>query len=442
MAADSDDRDRGDDGQLRARSHRLTGAEHLTPLIERAADARVVLLGEASHGTHEYYTWRHAISMRLVREAGFDFVAVEGDWPDCQVVNGMIKDRQGAPDTGRDAARAFRRWPTWMWGNEEVLPLWDDLRAHNLDRDLEKRVGFHGLDVYSLYDSLHATLRYLEEHDGEAAEAARRAYECMQLHGLEGQDYARSLVRLTPSGCQAEVVQLLTELVSREPEDDPAEREDAFDAEQNARVVAGAEHYYRTLVEGGEDSWNVRDRHMMDTLEELLDFYGSDSRGIVWAHNTHVGDARATDMAASGLFNLGELARKHLGRDGAFIVGFGSHRGSVVAGDAWEAPMRTMPVPPARSGSLEALLHDALGEDRYLLLDPDRDWGPLERRLGHRAIGVVYHPGRERLGNYVPTALTERYDAFVFLDETRALTPLETPESWSPEPPETWPSGI
>jgi erythromycin esterase len=418
----------------------LEGPKDLDPLLERIGDARYVLLGEASHGTSEYYRWRTWISQRLIREKGFSFIAVEGDWPDCYRVNRHIK---GFPDSGLDAREVldtFNRWPTWMWANEEVVALAEWLRRHNAHLPEAQRVGFFGLDVYSLWDSLYAVIGHLRKSDPSALEAARRAFRCFQPYGEDAQDYARATA-LVPTSCEEEVIDLLKELRGREPRYSADGREEYFAAEQNALVVRGAEAYYRSMVRGGPESWNIRDRHMTETLDRLMSHHGPGAKAIVWEHNTHIGDARATDMADDGMVNVGQLVRERHGGEGVVLVGFGSHRGTVIAGDEWDAPMEVMPVPPARQGSWEDLLHRAGEANRLLLLDDVRDDGAFLEERGHRAIGVVYHPERERFGNYVPTVLPRRYDAFCFIDETRALRPLHLRADLR-KMPETYPSGV
>ncbi|WP_158845986.1 erythromycin esterase family protein [Saccharothrix deserti] len=405
-------------------------------LLDRVGDARVVMLGEASHGTHEFYGRRAQLTRRLIAEKGFSFVAVEGDWPACDRVDATVRRRAGAPEDPRAALAAFDRWPTWMWANEEVVDFCRWLRRHNAGLPEQERVAFHGLDVYSLWESLREILIHLREHDPQEVPAAVAAYRCFEPHGTDPQDYALS-TRFVPQGCENEVVGLLVRL-RRHAASDGAGR---FGAWQNAEVVAGAERYYRSLLGGGQPSWNVRDRHMDDTLDRLLDHHGPGSKAVVWAHNTHIGDARATDMAASGLVNTGQLARERYGPDQVVLVGFGTHRGTVVAAEAWGAGMRAMPVPPARSGSLEdALHHAAPGEALFVFPRGDQP-DLLTDTLPHRAIGVVYHPEHERWGNYVETVLGERYDAFIWVDQTTALRPLHTREVDVLEP-ETYPSGV
>ena len=412
----------------------------LDPLLEAIGDARYVLLGEASHGTSEFYLWRERITRRLVEEKGFSFVAVEGDWPDCYRVNRYVKGYAGAGDSAHEVLHAFERWPTWMWANEEIVALAEYLREHNAGVPDERRVGFYGLDVYSLWDSMAAVERYLKRVDPEAAKRARRAYGCFDPYGEDVQEYAMATA-LVPTSCESEAVAMLSELRRGAPQYREDGREAYFNAEQNALTVRNAELYYRTMVRGGPDSWNVRDNHMVETLERLMAHHGPDAKAIVWEHNTHIGDARATDMARAGMVNVGQLVRQRHEREGVLLVGFASYQGSVIAGEEWGAPMQRMPVPPARSGSWEEILHEESAADRLLLFTGDEPEELLEPR-GHRAIGVVYRPAHERFGNYVPTVLPYRYDALLYLDHTSALRPLHLTERQDGEAPETFPSGM
>lgn len=427
---------------VRSLSRPLRTPDDLGPLLERIADARYVLLGEASHGTHEYYAWRTAISRRLIEEKKFSFIAVEGDWPDCYRVNRHIKDYPDSGDNAREVLHAFARWPTWMWGNQEIVELVEWLRQRNDDLPEEKKVGFYGLDVYSLWDSLYQVLAYLGKHVPSALPAARRAFQCFEPYGEDVQEYARA-ISWAHLSCEKEVIALLAKL-----RDTPLGylqdgRESHFNAEQNVRVVKNAEHYYRTMVRGGPESWNIRDRHMTETLERLIHHHGPKSKAIVWAHNTHIGDARYTDMSDDGTINIGQLVREGHEAEGVVLIGFGSYHGSVIAGAEWEAPMERMEVPPGCPGSWEDILYRAGAADRLLLLDAARANEDFLKERGHRAIGVVYHPANERYGNYVPTVLPLRYDAFLFLTETRALHPLpEVKAHEKGEVPETYPSGV
>jgi erythromycin esterase len=428
--------------QLRDLATPLRTPKDLDPLLNRIGDARYVLLGEASHGTAEFYTWRAAISRRLIKEKGFSFIAVEGDWPDCYRVNRYVK---GYPDVGasaRGVLHAFDRWPTWMWANHEIVELAEWLRGHNDVLPESARVGFYGLDVYSLWDSLYQVMGYLRKHDPSALKAAQHAFRCLEPHGEDVQEYARATL-WTDESCEQEVIALLAELRRSPPAYPDDGRATHFNAEQNALVVKNAEHYYRTMVHGGADSWNFRDRHMTQTLKQLMAHHGPNARAIVWEHNTHIGDARFTDMADEGMVNVGQLVREQHGAGGTVLVGFGTYQGSVIAGREWEAPMERMIVPPAHECSWEQIMHQAGAEDKLLLFPESQMTRELLERRGHRAIGVVYHPEYERFGNYVPTVLPRRYDAFVYLDQTQALHPLhEVHAREDSEVPETYPTGV
>lgn len=409
---------------LKHKAYNLHTVGNLEPLIHRIGDARIVMLGEASHGTHEYYTWRTYITKRLIAEKGFNFIAVEGDWPDCYRLNRYIKGADRDHKGAFQVLHAFNRWPTWMWANWEIVALAEWLKEHNKNKPAGKKAGFYGLDVYSLWESMEAIMGYLEKTDPDALKVAKEAYSCFEPYrNEEGHGYARAL-QMVPELCENEVVNLLREIRHRLPQYN-TDHENVFSAEQNALITVHAEEYYRAMIQGGPHSWNVRDRHMAQTLNRLLEYHGNDAKVIVWAHNTHVGDARATDMAHEGMFNIGELARVHEHEKGVVLVGFGSYSGTVMAGRRWGAPMTTMEVPAARQGSWEYLLHRA-GAGNKLLLTEDLAAYDLfmEQHIGHRAIGVVYNPELEKYGNYVPTVVPLRYDAFIFLDQTRALHPL------------------
>jgi erythromycin esterase len=424
-------------------THPLQTTADLGPLLAAIGNARIVLLGEASHGTHEYYTWRTALSRRLIEEKGFQFLAVEGDWPDCFEVNAAIKQDEVSYSSPARLLQTFNRWPTWMWGNWEIAALVEWLHRHNRQRPADQRVGFYGLDVYSLWESLQAVLQYTEQRGDAAVTAARQAFHCFEPYSADPQEYARAIAFVSED-CQDEVANLLKDLRRQAQERRPAnlpEREQAFAAEQNALVAVNAERYYRAMLKGGGASWNVRDRHMMETLTRLLDLHGPDSKAIIWEHNTHIGDARYTDMRRDDMVNVGQLAREQFGRDNVFSVGFGSYQGSVIAGREWGAPFETMPVPEARRNSWEYLLHQQLEGDNALLFSRELRAVPtLRESVGHRAIGVVYRPEVEQLGNYVPSLIPERYDAFLFLDHTRALHPLGT-EPQENVPPDLYPWG-
>jgi erythromycin esterase len=425
---------------LRRAARPLQAADDLDPLLDRIGHARIVMLGEASHGTSEYYTWRDRISRRLIEEHGFRFIAVEGDWPDCYQVNRFIRG-WSSEVRAHDVLHAFDRWPTWMWANQEVVALVEWLRSYNGAQPAERRVGFYGLDVYSLWESIRAVLDYLERVDPGAARNARHAYGCFDPYHDDAQQYAMATA-MVPTSCEDEAVTILRELRHKAPQYREDGREGFFDAEQNALVARNAELYYRTMVRGGSASWNVRDTHMNETLERLLAHYGPHAKAIVWEHNTHIGDARATDMAAAGMVNIGQLAREQWGDSDVVLVGFAGYSGSVIAASGWGERMERMTVPEAREVSWEGRLHAALEADALLLMHETGDALANADPLGHRAIGVVYHPERERYGNYVPTILTLRYDALIYLEQTTALRPLHMKSKLDGEAPETYPSGM
>lgn len=433
----------GDDvvNSIREYAYPLKDKNDLQPLLDHIGNARIVMLGEASHGTHEYYTWRAHISKRLIEEKGFDFIAVEGDWPDCYRLNRFIKGYDNEHKSVREVLETFTRWPTWMWANWEVVALGNWLQKHNTGLSADKKIGFYGLDVYSLWESMESIMKYLRKTDPSALKVAEKAYKCFEPYKEnEGQSYAR-VSKFVPDLCQTEVVDLLKEIQQKLPTYN-SDYENVFNAEQNALIAVNAERYYRAMIEGGPHSWNVRDRHMADTLQRLLKFHGENSKVIVWEHNTHIGDSRATDMVDDGMFNIGELARIENHDKGVVLVGFGSYKGTVMATREWEARMQTMELPPAQKGSWEYLLRKAGKEDKLLLMDDFSNNSTLmENHIGHRAVGVVYNPKFERNGNYVPTILPKRYDAFIYLDETKAVHPLHIKPDGH-QMPETFPFGV
>ncbi|MES2765545.1 MAG: erythromycin esterase family protein [Bacteroidota bacterium] len=418
-------------------SRPLTDEASLDVLLDEIGSSRFVLLGEASHGTSEYYTWRAKLSKRLIEEHGFSFVAVEGDWPDCYAVNRYVKGYRDSGGSAREVLHAFDRWPTWMWANYEVEAFAEWMRRHNDAAPEGKKAGFYGLDVYSLWESMESIIRFFEKTDGEAAKAARRAYQCFAPYNRDEHAYARA-TRFAPSDCEDEVVEMLRairEKIREYPEDDEA----AFSAEQNAIVSRNAERYYRAMMSGSADSWNIRDLHMVETLNRLIELHGRDAKAIIWEHNTHIGDARATSMARSGMVNVGQVVRQQHEKDGVYIVGFGSFKGSVIASEEWGEPMQKMPLPEGRAGSWEAMLHGIEPKDKIVLLKDLKN--ELKSSIGHRAVGVVYEPGMEQYGNYVPSVMPERYDAFIHIDETHALHPMHiAPEHH--KIPETYPFGM
>ncbi len=415
---------------LRALAIPLDSPNDLSPLIERAASARLVLLGESTHGTSEFYAWRADISKRLIREKGFRFIAVEGDWADLYRLNRYVKGLPGAEKDARGIMGSFRRWPTWMWANEEILALVEWLRIHNLRLPMEERVGFYGMDVYGDDQVLTAMLTKLATLDENLAEEMRALYgPYLTVAGDPGR-YGQALARgASFASAASEGVAILKERTQVLKEANPAAH---FNLLQSALVVQNAEAHYRAMHHPTENSWNARADHFFLTVERLRELYGDGAQGIVWAHNTHIGDARATPMAQRGDRNIGMAARTALGADNVLAVGFGTDRGMAVAGRYWGAPPERMTLPPGGPGSVEALMAAMGLEAALLVFDPEADLSALAAPRGHRAVGVVYNPIHEFPGNYVPTRLADRYDAFVFIRETHALRPISSPGSSDP----------
>ncbi|HWT34384.1 MAG TPA: erythromycin esterase family protein [Microbacterium sp.] len=414
----------------------LDGDGALGGVVDEARSRRIVAIGEASHGTEEFYTWRARLTRRLIEESDARWIGVEGDWPDCWRIDRWVRGLADVDLDARAVLAGFARWPTWMWANSPVADFLDWLRGHNRNRRETERVGFYGLDVYSLWDSLARTLTWLAERQPDALPVAMRAWRCFAPFDEDPQRYAWG-TRLVPMSCEDDVVALLTEVRNRAV----ADGDEAFDALQNAVVAAQAERYYRAMVRTDRGSWNIRDTHMTDTVERLAVHLGGRGQGVIWAHNTHVGDARATSMQASGLVNIGQLLRERHGPDAVLLVGMASYVGEVTAAEEWGAVEERMPVPAAMEGSHEGLLHRALDGPAVLSFGEARDGAWLAHPAGHRAIGVVYDPNREA-GNYVPTVMGRRYDALIWLERTRALTPLH--HEAAPEEPEfeTEPTGF
>ncbi|MBA9077195.1 erythromycin esterase family protein [Rufibacter quisquiliarum] len=418
--------------------HPLRTEQDLEVLLQQIGDARVVLLGEASHGTAEYYTWRAAITKRLMQEKGFDFVAVEGEWADSYRVNQFIKGPRKDSAAAVALLEQYNRWPTWMWGNYEVASLVHWLNAVNQGKPSDQKAGFFGLDVYCLWESMTELLPYVKNNP-DLVKAARQVHRCFQPYSADAMQYAEAVANAS-ANCRAETSRLWREIQQQSQNEGNTKSEAQFVAEQNALVALNGERYYRAAVTSNSESWNIRDRHMMQTLQRLLEFHGPEAKAIVWEHNTHVGDARYTDMADRGEVNVGQLVRKEYGEEQVFAVGFGSYQGTVIAASRWGAPYQTMEVPPAVPGSWEQILHQLSPTDKIIFSKDLVANKALNRPVGHRAIGVVYDPKLEHLGNYVPSVLPKRYDAFIFLDKTRALHPIERITVRN-EPPDLYPSG-
>lgn len=416
----------------------LQKPEDLDALLDKIGDSKYVLLGEASHGTHEYYTWRAEITKRLIQEKGFSFIGVEGDWPDCFKINRWIKDLPNSGKSIADVLKQFQRWPTWMWANWEIAALAEWLKEYNSNLNGENKIGFYGLDVYSLWESLETLVNYLEKVDSKTAQVAKEVADCFEPY--KANDSYVNAYRGLGQKCKKEVLQLLKK-VRENKEEYVDEREAGLNAELNSLVMKNAEKYYQAMAAFDNSSWNVRDSHMVETLNTLMEFHEKDAKVILWEHNTHIGDARFTDMASGGMHNVGQLVREQHQEDGVVLVGFGCYKGSVMAGEFWGAPMKKMRLPRAIEGSLENRLHRESAENKLLIFDEE---SPLKSKfqevLGHRAVGVVYDPERES-GNYVSSVLSDRYDAFLYIDETMALHPLHYPPNGHLMP-ETFPFGI
>lgn len=423
-------------------------------VVDLIGDAHVVLLGEASHGTHEFYAGRARITQALIERQGFHAVAVEGDWPDAHRVNRFVRGlgQQKDDASPEESLRGFQRFPTWMWRNTDVLDFVGWLHAHNLARPPPERAGFYGLDLYSLHSSMDAVLDYLESAHPQAAALARERYACFDQFGEDSQLYGLLTGVRGMKGCEDQVVANLIDLRRRIADaartGQQADAEAAFDAEQNARLVGNAEAYYRTMYMSDVSSWNLRDEHMAQTLEalerHLAKTVGQQPKIVVWAHNSHLGNARATEMGQRrGELNLGQLVRERHGRDDAVLVGWTTHDGSVTAASDWGSPAQRKQVRPSRPDSYENLMH-ATGIGRFVL--PLRE-GPHVRGLEaprlERAIGVIYRPETERHSHYFFAQLPRQFDAVIHIDRTRAVQPLDAGAHWdvAQEVPETYPSG-
>ncbi len=416
-------------------------------LIDDIGSASLVLIGEASHGTSEFYRIRAELTKALILQKGFTFIAVEADWPDAYRVNRWVQNR--SDDRGAESALGdFIRFPRWMWRNREVVAFLQWLHQHNKARDAVGRVGFYGLDLYSLHTSIDAVLAYLRKVDPHAAERARYRYGCFEDFAEDSQAYGyAAAIGLSPS-CEddvvAELVQLRRRAVEYASRDGRIAADEYFFAEQNARLVRNAEEYYRTMFKGRVESWNLRDTHMMETLEALITYNHHTSehaRGVVWAHNSHLGDARATQMGESGELNLGQLVRQAYGTH-AYLIGFTTHAGTVTAAMNWDEPAERKRVRPSLAGSYERVFHDT-GIDQFMLIMKDSSVRSalIDPRL-ERAVGVIYRPDSERVSHYFRARLPNQFDAVFHIDETHALEPLERWSRDEADMPETYPSAL
>ena len=417
------------------------GEAEFARAFDRFGDARVVLLGEASHGTSEFYRARAAITRWLIEQRGFTIVALEADWPDARTLDAYVRGQKPSLDAGP----AFRRFPTWMWRNREFERFLSWLKDHNATRGARPRTGVYGLDLYNLSASMRAVVDYLDRVDPAAAEVARRRYGCLTPWADEPAAYGRVALTSGYARCEKPVTAMLADLLARQARD--IADEGLLDAAQNARLVRDAEAYYRAMYFGGAESWNLRDTHMFETLDAILAARGQEAKAVVWAHNSHIGDARATEMGViREELNLGQLARQAWGREAA-LIGFGTHGGTVACASDWDAPMEVKRINPSLSDSWEALSHAARTPPYLLDLRPGRH-DDLRAHLAEprleRFIGVVYRPDNERWSHYVDCKLSQQYDAWVWFDETTAITPSPVkpkPEHASGDE-DTWPFGL
>jgi erythromycin esterase-like protein len=416
-------------------------------LFDSIGDARLVLIGEATHGTHEFYRTRAELTKALILHKGFNVVAVEADWPDAYRVNRWVQ--HASSDSDAEAALGeFKRFPRWMWRNRDVVSFLGWLHSHNATQPAHMRTGFYGLDLYSLHTSVDAVLAYLRKVDPAAAERARYRYGCFEDFGEDTQSYGYAASTGLSKSCEDDVVAQLVELRTRAAEyasrDGRIAADEYFFAEQNARLVRNAEEYYRAMFGGRVESWNLRDTHMMETLEALLHHVrtaSGEARAVVWAHNSHLGDARATQMGDIGELNLGQLVRQTYG-DAARLIGFTTHTGTVTAASNWDEPAQRKRVRPSLPASYERLLHD-VGVAQFLLLLEDRDTlEVLQSPRLERAIGVIYRPESERISHYFRARLPNQFDAVLHIDETHALEPLERWSIDEVDLPETYPSAL
>jgi erythromycin esterase-like protein len=424
------------------------GPGELDSLLERTRRARLVLIGEASHGTQEFYEIRAAITRRLIEEQEFNAVAVEADWPDAYRVNGFVRG-QGADRTPDEALGGFKRFPTWMWRNTAVVNFADWLRGRNARHgDRAAQAGFYGLDLYSLFTSIEAVIGYLAKVDPDAARRARARYGCFDHFVEDTQAYGYAALTGMADSCEDKVVEQLLELRRRAADyasrDGRVAEDEYFYAEQNARLALNAERYYRAMFRGRASSWNLRDTHMADTLDALLAHLGASGRpakAVVWAHNSHLGDARATEMGQRGEINLGQLVRERYPRQ-SVSIGFTTFDGDVTAAGEWDEPAERKRVRPGLPGSVEHVLHRT-GLPRFLLHLDDPRLAGLHAPLLERAIGVIYLPRTERQSHYFHAQVADQFDALIHVDRTSALVPLEPSAPWTGvEPPETYPSAL
>jgi erythromycin esterase len=400
----------------------LNTSADLNAIIEESGSRQLVLLGEATHGTREFYHWRAEITKRLIAEKNFNFIAVEGDWATIYRLNKYVKGLENSMSSALEVLQTFHRWPVWMWSNTDILELAEWLKQHNDSLPAERKTGFYGMDVYGHWDAMDDLLAYSKENLSEKHYEIENLLNCFAGRRKDEWQYARAVADGKPS-CETELQQV-AEILYRHGENLDSTKEKAhFRAMQNALVIQNAENFYRLVLQNSTDSWNARVDHMWITVNQLLGFYGEDSKGIVWAHNSHVGDSRATSMRFFEQYNIGQLSRENLGEDNVFIAGFGTFRGKVNAGGEWGGRMKIMKIPKAQKRSLDYLLNKVPHPQFFILFNrKDRNHPLLKEPLNHRAIGVVFNPAED--GSYVPTLPAYRYDALLFIRETTGLTQI------------------
>ena len=410
----------------------------LEPLLHRIGDARVVLIGEASHGTSEFYRMRARITQRLIEAKGFGIVAAEADWPDAARIDNYVRHREVPPSEWT----AFARFPTWMWRNEETRGFIDWLHTRNSSLDYGRRTAFYGLDLYSLYTSVRAVIAYLESVDSDLAAIARQRYGCLSPWEADPAAYGRAALRGGYRKCEQAVAHILTGLLQKRQAYALCDGERFFDAAQNARLVANAEHYYRIMYYGSRASWNHRDSHMFETLKNALDHHGAGSKAVIWAHNSHVGDASATEMGRRGEHNIGQLCRKHFGK-ACYSIGLGTNDGTVAAASGWDEPMQIMEVRSAHPQSYERLFHMTNAAGLLLPLRQSRSAElreKLEKPRLERAIGVIYRPDSELASHYFEAVLPRQFNEYIWIDRTSAVKPFDVAELQGL--PDTYPFGV
>lgn len=407
---------------IKARAYPLEQYDDLDLFLQAIGDTKIVMLGEDTHGTHEFYTWRNMISRRLILEKGFNIIAAQGDMAEGYRINSFIKNSSGQPEKAAEVLLSFTSWPAWLWANREMAAFVDWLQKYNRTLPNNNDISFYGLDGFSLWQSLEAILQYLSQHHPDALSSARAAYQCFEPYRNPETNAYGDALPIVPSEDEKAVIELLGNLRQKTLTGLCASG-DVLCHQIQTSLLAQARAYYQTMIHGGVSAWNSREQHMTDLLDKLMQHHGPQAKTIVWAHNTHIGDARASVLLDRGMYNIGELIRyRHPGK--VFIAGFGTYRGSVTAASQWGARMEKMELPPARPGSWDHLLHRAKPGNKLLFMNEFREPWFTEDRLDLRAIGVVYNPRLDAYHNYVSSELASRYDAFLHIDVTSSLQNL------------------